>query len=185
MTGFQLLWLLSLFIALGIGYPVLKFWLSQRQNELESTLAKRSAVSSLGTKLPAEQPIKDRLWPHIVLCSYLAAVVLLGFLYSYGLNRHVDGKRETPSGVVKFIVLQLNDVYEIEGVSQGEEGGLARVATLREQLLVENGKKNVITVLAGDTWSPSVLGDAKVDGKALQGRQMMDVLDAMGLDYAT
>ncbi len=80
-------------------------------------------------------------------------------------------------------LIQLNDIYEITPVGGGEWGGPARVATVRKQLLEEN--PNTFTILAGDLFSPSALGTARVDGERLAGRQMVAVLNAMGLDYAT
>ncbi|HYH44754.1 MAG TPA: bifunctional metallophosphatase/5'-nucleotidase, partial [Thermoanaerobaculia bacterium] len=88
-----------------------------------------------------------------------------------------------PRGVVEVTLLQINDVYEIGPVEGGKRGGLARVATLRKRLLAEN--PNTYTVLAGDFLSPSALGTAKVDGQSLAGRQMVAVLNALGLDLAT
>lgn len=79
--------------------------------------------------------------------------------------------------------LQFNDVYEITPVSGGNVGGLARVATLRKQLLAEN--PHTYTILAGDFFSPSALGTAKVEGEVFAGKQMVAVLNALGLDYAT
>jgi 5'-nucleotidase / UDP-sugar diphosphatase len=78
-------------------------------------------------------------------------------------------------------ILQLNDIYEIAPI-QGR-GGLARIATLQGQLRRQN--PNTISVMAGDFLSPSALGTAKVGGERLAGRQMVDVLNIMGLDYAT
>ncbi len=63
------------------------------------------------------------------------------------------------------------------------EGGLARVATLRANLRAEN--PNTFTVLAGDLLNPSALSTAMVDGQRLAGRQMVDVMNILGLDYAT
>ena len=87
------------------------------------------------------------------------------------------------AGTVDITLLHLNDVYEITPVSGGKAGGLARVATLRERLLAENPR--TYTILAGDCFSPSALGTAEVDGERLAGRQMVDVLNTLGLDYAT
>ena len=80
-------------------------------------------------------------------------------------------------------ILQMNDIYELTPVSGGREGGLARVATIRKGLLAENPR--TITVLAGDLFSPSALGTAKVDGQRLAGRQIVDVMNTLGLDYIT
>ena len=81
-----------------------------------------------------------------------------------------------------FTILHFNDVYEIAPVEGGRAGGLARVAALRQRLLAEN--PNTLTMLAGDFLSPSALGTARVDGARLNGRQMVAVLNALGLDVA-
>ncbi len=85
--------------------------------------------------------------------------------------------------LVKLTLLQINDVYEITAVGGGKEGGMARVATVRKQLLAQN--PNTFTLLAGDLVSPSALGTAKVDGERLDGKQMIAVLNALGLNYCT
>lgn len=92
-------------------------------------------------------------------------------------------KAPATASTVEINLLQINDVYEIGPVEGGKRGGLARVATLRKRLLAEN--PNTFTVLAGDFVSPSALGTAQVDGQSLKGRQMVDVLNVMGLDLAT
>jgi 2',3'-cyclic-nucleotide 2'-phosphodiesterase (5'-nucleotidase family) len=83
-------------------------------------------------------------------------------------------------GYIDVTFLQMNDVYEIAPLGDGS-GGLARVATVRKQLLAEN--PNTITILAGDFISPSVIGTLKHDGKRIRGRQMVESLNALGLDY--
>src|SRR4029453_16516021 len=47
------------------------------------------------------------------------------------------------------------------------------------------GQANTITVLAGDLFNPSAQGLARVEGERLYGRQIVDVMNAVGLDYAT
>lgn len=84
--------------------------------------------------------------------------------------------------VVKITFLQLNDVYEMSSVN-GDQGGLARVATLRKQLLAKN--PHTFTVLAGDLFSPSAIGTAEVAGERLAGEQMVALMNELGLDYAT
>src|SRR5262249_5994313 len=86
----------------------------------------------------------------------------------------------TQAHTVAVTVLQLNDVYEMFPVDG--RGGLARVATLRQQLEAEN--PNTLTVLAGDLVSPSALGQARVDGRPLAGRQMIDLMNRIGVKYA-
>lgn len=84
---------------------------------------------------------------------------------------------------VAITILQMNDVYEIDPVNGGKEGGLARVATLRDQLLRRN--PDTITVLAGDLFSPSALGTAPYKDGRLNGKQMVATMNALGLDYIT
>ena len=84
---------------------------------------------------------------------------------------------------IRVTIVQLNDLYEITPVSGGRWGGPARVATLLRRL--EAWNPNTIAVIAGDFLSPSALGIARVEGEPLAGRHMIEVLDSMGLDYAT
>ncbi len=85
--------------------------------------------------------------------------------------------------IVHLTILQTNDVYEIMAVSNGTQGGLARLATIKEQLLAKN--PNTYTFLSGDLFSPSALGTANIDGKPLAGKQIVDLMNLAGLDYAT
>jgi 5'-nucleotidase/UDP-sugar diphosphatase len=80
-------------------------------------------------------------------------------------------------------ILHFNDVYEIEPIEAGHFGGLSRVATVLKQL--KRTHAPVLSVLAGDYLSPSAIGTAVVDGEPLGGRQMVDVLNAVDLDWAT
>jgi 5'-nucleotidase/UDP-sugar diphosphatase len=86
-------------------------------------------------------------------------------------------------GAARVTLLHINDVYEISAVEGGKSGGLARVATLLEQLRRENPGTRML--LGGDFVSPSALGTARVNGERLAGRQMIAVLNAAGLDLAT
>jgi 5'-nucleotidase len=79
--------------------------------------------------------------------------------------------------------LHFNDVYEITPVEGGAAGGLARVATLRARLRAR--QPALLTTLGGDYLSPSANGTATVDGERLAGRQMVAVLNRLGLDWAT
>lgn len=80
--------------------------------------------------------------------------------------------------------LHINDVYEIEPLDNGKSGGLARVAYLNKALKKEN-PKGTYFVLAGDFLSPSVIGTLRYEGERIKGQQMVDVLNAAGLDLAT
>jgi 5'-nucleotidase / UDP-sugar diphosphatase len=84
---------------------------------------------------------------------------------------------------VPITILQINDLYEITPVAGGKQGGLARLATVKKRLVKEN--PNTYMFLAGDVFSPSALGTAKLNGKAIAGEQMIAVLNKVGLDYAT
>jgi 5'-nucleotidase / UDP-sugar diphosphatase len=90
---------------------------------------------------------------------------------------------EARAETIRATLLHLNDVYEITPVQGGKQGGLARVATIRKALKGVN--PNTYTFLGGDCFSPSALGTAVVGGKPLAGRQMVAVMNAVGLDFAT
>ena len=84
-------------------------------------------------------------------------------------------------GIIEIQFLQMNDVYDIQPGQADNLGGLARVATIRKELLAKN--PNTYTVLAGDFISPSVLGTLKYEGKRIRGRHMVETLNALGLDW--
>src|SRR5262245_58653007 len=79
-------------------------------------------------------------------------------------------------------IAHINDVYELEPIEGGAYGGLARVATLFDRL---RRAGPFLTTLGGDFLSPSAIGTARVDGEPLMGRQMVDVLNEIGLGWAT
>jgi len=87
-----------------------------------------------------------------------------------------------PADTVRLTVLHLNDVYQFAPMEGGRVGGLARVSTLRKQVLAES--PHTLTLFAGDTLAPSVESITEVDGKPLRGRQMIDAWNALGVDYA-
>ena len=73
-----------------------------------------------------------------------------------------------------FRILQLNDVYKIEGLARGELGGLARVRTLRKQLEADGSA--VLLLHAGDALYPSVMS------KYLEAKPMVDVMNLLDGD---
>ena len=111
----------------------------------------------------------------------LLALVLLVATGGLGVGRT---SAQAPAAPVTITLLHFNDVYEIDAVEGGHAGGLARVATIRDRLLGSTGGA-LLTVLGGDFLSPSAIGLARVDGELLAGRQMVDVLNAVGVDWAT
>jgi len=92
----------------------------------------------------------------------------------------LQAQRKAPA---TFTILHFNDVYEITPVEAGKSGGLARVARFRAELKAAD--PTLLTTLGGDYVSPSALGTARVDGEALRGRQMVAVLNLVGVDWAT
>ncbi|AFK01862.1 5'-Nucleotidase domain-containing protein [Emticicia oligotrophica DSM 17448] len=82
---------------------------------------------------------------------------------------------------VAVTFLHMNDVYEISPLDNGKIGGMARVATVRQNLLKEN--PNTITVLSGDFLSPSVIGTLRYEGKSIKGKQMVDAMNTVGVDW--
>lgn len=69
----------------------------------------------------------------------------------------------------RFKILQINDVYKIEGLEGGNSGGLARVAALQQHLASDGTP--VFVLHAGDALYPSVMS------KYLEARPMVDVLN--------
>jgi len=76
-----------------------------------------------------------------------------------------------PSAGVRFTILQINDVYKIEGLLGGRLGGLARVRTLRKRLEAEG--RPVLVLHAGDLLFPSVMS------KYLRAAPMIRVLNLL------
>jgi 5'-nucleotidase / UDP-sugar diphosphatase len=128
-----------------------------------------------------------KLDKHIIFYLTLGVLCLFSLTACAPISREaIRAASSTPSedaAIVHMTLLQMNDVYEITPVSGGKQGGLARVSTIRQQLLAEN--PNTYTVLAGDLFNPSALGTAKVDGQRLNGKQIVDVMNVLGLDFAT
>ena len=85
------------------------------------------------------------------------------------------------SGKEVFVILQLNDVYEIGPLENGTRGGMARVETIRKNVLDTN--QNLITILSGDFVSPSLIGTLKYKGEKIAGKQMVEAMNAIGVDY--
>ena len=81
------------------------------------------------------------------------------------------------SKCAQITLLQVNDVYQFMPVDRGTQGGLARVSTLRKQIMKD--APNTLFLFSGDTISPSV------ESIKLKGQQMIDAWNNIGLDYAT
>jgi 2',3'-cyclic-nucleotide 2'-phosphodiesterase (5'-nucleotidase family) len=106
-------------------------------------------------------------------------LILLAFLFSCNTTQKVATDTS-----IDFTILQINDVYEIAPLEGGKAGGMARVAQVKQELLKEN--PNTIAMLAGDFLSPSLMATVKMEnGERIAGLQMVETLNAMGMDYVT
>ena len=84
-------------------------------------------------------------------------------------------------GRIELTLVQVNDVYEIAPLS-GNVGGMARVASLKKQY--QQKKPNTMLIMAGDFLSPSVYNSLSFEGKAIRGRQMVEAMNAAGMELA-
>jgi len=88
----------------------------------------------------------------------------------------------TDNGKIDLVFVQVNDVYEIAPLENGLVGGMARVATLKQDYKAKN--PNTFLVMAGDFLSPSVYNSLKYEGKRIRGKQMVEAMNAAGMDMA-
>lgn len=79
-------------------------------------------------------------------------------------------KTSAPS-VRTAVLLAINDIYRIEGVEGGRQGGLARVRSLRQEL--EREHPDLLLLHAGDLLYPSFAS------RMYNGEQMISVLDQL------
>ena len=102
---------------------------------------------------------------HAIFRSFVVPVALLGLLAA------------APAGFAQsanLTLLHINDVYEIS--PKKGKGGMAQLMTLLE---AERARaENHLTTLGGDLISPSVMSGLT------QGAQMIDAMNAIGLDLA-
>jgi 2',3'-cyclic-nucleotide 2'-phosphodiesterase (5'-nucleotidase family) len=112
----------------------------------------------------------------IILRVYLPAVLLLAACASPGKISKTD------NGKITINFVQVNDVYEIAPIEAGKTGGMARVATIKKELLKKN--YNSFLVMAGDFLSPSVYNSLVYQQKRIRGKQMVEAMDAAGMDIA-
>lgn len=78
---------------------------------------------------------------------------------------------EAPRSVTLMLI---NDIYRINGIDGGADGGLARVRTLRRQL--EQKHSDLLLLHAGDLLYPSLLS------RRYDGEQMIDILNRLDGD---
>ncbi|MFK5878862.1 MAG: bifunctional metallophosphatase/5'-nucleotidase [Flavobacteriaceae bacterium] len=99
--------------------------------------------------------------------------LLFVILFSISCSKNED--------TLEFIVINVNDIYEIDALGGGKVGGLARVAALYDSIKKEN--ENTLLVHAGDFLNPSLLGTLKDEnGERYKGKQMVEVMNTIGFD---
>jgi 5'-nucleotidase len=117
-------------------------------------------------------------WRNALASVAILAAILFAGLVTFELSpirpASAQQDRDCP---VRVTLLQVNDVYQFAPVDGGTRGGLARVLTLRKQIMSES--PHTLFLLAGDTISPSI------ESNTYKGKQMIEAWDASGLDYAT
>lgn len=112
---------------------------------------------------------------------YKPLIFLLASLMFWACQTHMSVVEQATDPNVSFSILHLNDVYEIAPLQDGKVGGMARVATLEKKL--HTIEPNLYTVLAGDFLSPSVIGTVKIEGERVQGQQMVELMNLVGVDW--
>jgi|GEM_PF-144588 len=123
-------------------------------------------------------------WSRTIRIFYIVPVIfILVYTFLQYCNNHHGKISCRDDGKISVTFLQLNDVYEISSLDHGEKGGMARVASLRKELCRQNS--NTYTVLSGDFLSPAALSTAKAGKVGINGRQMVDAMNATGIDLVT
>ncbi|MGH2553836.1 MAG: metallophosphoesterase, partial [Chitinophagaceae bacterium] len=113
--------------------------------------------------------------------KYFSAIILLISISAGGQTSRISNDEK-----IEVVLLQLNDVYEISPLDHGKIGGMARVATIRNELLKYNPR--TYTILSGDFLSPSAMGTIVYDTaakKKIAGMQMVEAMNAAGVDLVT
>lgn len=100
-----------------------------------------------------------------------------------GQNNTEDSTATEVSEKIDIVFLQLNDVYEIDALENGKFGGLARVRTVYDSL--KQRFPHTYFFLSGDFLSPSVSNMLKHEGQKIKGRQMVEAMNAAGVDFVT
>lgn len=114
--------------------------------------------------------------------QYFYLLCLVTLLTNLGCKTSKALTSAKDDGKIEVVFVQVNDVYEIAPVAGGKEGGMARVATLKKQY--SNANKNTFLVMSGDFLSPSVYNSLQYQGKRIRGAQMVESMNAAGMDLA-
>ncbi len=113
---------------------------------------------------------------HSILAGLLVASLGLTSAFA-GIPAWSDATVQPPAQSIHITLLQVNDVYALAPDKPTQNGGFARLATLRKKIHAEN--PNTLFILAGDTLSPSP------GAQLFHGQQMVDLWNQVGLDLAT
>jgi 5'-nucleotidase len=108
--------------------------------------------------------------------------VFLLLLLSLQFSCKTSRSSSSDDGRVQVVFVQVNDVYEIAPIEKGKFGGMARVATLKKRYLDSN--RNTFLVVAGDFLSPSIYNSLVYEKKRVRGKQMVESMNAAGVDFA-
>lgn len=111
-------------------------------------------------------------------------LILLGCLFTVLFSSCKTAQTTTQKSSehqVEVNLLHVNDVYEISPLEGGKVGGMARLATLRKELIAKN--PNTVTILAGDFLNPALISTFKYEGKSIKGKQMVEAMNAVGFDW--
>jgi 2',3'-cyclic-nucleotide 2'-phosphodiesterase (5'-nucleotidase family) len=118
-------------------------------------------------------------------CLLALALILLPGCAS--VPNGAPGATVAPAPPIRFVIVHVNDIYELSPLDGGRVGGMARLAAIVRQLRAN--VPNVVVVHAGDFASPSLLSGLKrdVDGRQvpIAGEQMVAAMNAVGFDYVT
>lgn len=120
------------------------------------------------------------------IIKFLPICFTLFFIFSCKTSQKTTQEninQSTDNGLIEFQFFHINDVYEIAPLENGKVGGMARVATVFKELKAKN--PNTFFVHAGDFANPSLLGTLKYQGKRIRGKQMVEVMNACGVDVVT
>ena len=108
-------------------------------------------------QIEVETPTKSKVSDWIAIAVIIAGLLFVGFQVLKDVSQ--------PKSAT---ILTMNDIYRINGIKRGEEGGMARIAAAREMLEAQG---DVLVLHAGDALSPSLLGNT------YKGAQMVDMLN--------
>jgi 2',3'-cyclic-nucleotide 2'-phosphodiesterase (5'-nucleotidase family) len=105
----------------------------------------------------------------------MALSLLLSSITLYAGGALLNDAQAQPTN--KATILSINDVYRIEGINDGKDGGMPRVRALRAEL--ERSTPDLLFLHGGDFLSPSFLG------RTYKGAQMIDLMNVMDGSPAT